>query len=60
MHPIIEAGIMKTRTRPGRTAGRTRCVWRGLPDRAAGALRTAAAAAWSSALADPHRQSPAG
>ena len=36
MHPIIEAGIMKTRTRPGRTAGRTRCVWRGLPDRAAG------------------------
>jgi hypothetical protein len=36
MHPIIEAGIMKTRTRPRRTAGRTRLVWRGLPDRAAG------------------------
>jgi hypothetical protein len=36
MHPIIEAGIMKTRTRPGRTAGRARLVWRGLPDRAAG------------------------
>ena len=36
MHPIIEAGIMKTRTRPRRTAGRARLVWRGLPDRAAG------------------------
>ena len=36
MHPIIEAGIMKTRTRPRRTAGRTRLVWRGLPGRAAG------------------------
>lgn len=36
MHPIIEAGIMKTRTRPGRTAGRARLVWRGLRDRAAG------------------------
>jgi hypothetical protein len=24
MHPIIEAGIMKTRTRPRRTAGRAR------------------------------------
>src|SRR5579862_9388711 len=36
MHPIIEAGIMKTRTRPGRTAGRARLVCRGLPDRAAG------------------------
>jgi hypothetical protein len=36
MHPIIEAGIMKTRIRPRRTAGRTGLVWRGLPDRAAG------------------------
>ena len=36
MHPIIEAEIMKTRTRPRRTAGRTRLVWRGPPDRAAG------------------------
>ncbi len=36
MHPIIEAGIMKTRTRRRRTAGRARLVWRGLPDRAAG------------------------
>src|SRR5580693_10338171 len=36
MHPIIEAGMMKTRTRPRRTAGRARLVWRGLPDRAAG------------------------
>src|SRR5579863_8052394 len=36
MHPIIEAGIMKARTRPRRTAGRTRLVWRGPPDRAAG------------------------
>ena len=36
MHPIIEAGIMKTRTRPRRTAGRTRLVWHGPPDRAAG------------------------
>jgi hypothetical protein len=36
MHPIIEAGIMKTRTRPRRTAGRARLVWRGLPDRATG------------------------
>lgn len=34
MHPIIEAEIMKTRTRPRRTTGRTRLVWRGLPDRA--------------------------
>jgi len=36
MHPIIEAGIMKTRTRPRRTAARTRLVWRGPRDRAAG------------------------
>ena len=36
MHPIIEAGIIKTRTGPRRTAGRARLVWRGLPDRAAG------------------------
>jgi hypothetical protein len=35
MHPIIEAGIMKARTRPRRTAGRARLVW-GPPDRAAG------------------------
>ena len=35
MHPIIEAGIMKARTRPRRTGGRTRLVWRGPPDRAA-------------------------
>ncbi|MFY9776884.1 MAG: hypothetical protein WAK28_20135 [Trebonia sp.] len=28
MHPIIEAEIMMTRTRPRRTAGRTRLVWR--------------------------------
>ena len=39
MHPIIEAEIMKTRTRPRRTTGRARLVWRGPPDRAAGALR---------------------
>jgi hypothetical protein len=39
MHPIIEAEIMKTRTRPRRTAGRTRLVWRGPPDRARRALR---------------------
>jgi hypothetical protein len=36
MHPIIEAGIMKTRTRLRRTGGGTRLVWRGPPDRAAG------------------------
>ena len=41
MHPIIEAGIMKTRTRPRRTAGRTRLVWRGLPDRPPGAAAAA-------------------
>ena len=35
MDPIIEAGMMKTRTRPGSTAGRARLVWRGPPDRAA-------------------------
>ena len=34
MHPIIEAEIMKTRTMPRRTPGRTRLVWRGLPGRA--------------------------
>ena len=39
MHPIIEAGIMMTRTRPRRNAGRARLVWgrrTGPPDRAAG------------------------
>jgi hypothetical protein len=36
MHPIIEAGIVKTRARPRRTGGRPGLVWRGLPDRAAG------------------------
>jgi hypothetical protein len=55
MHPIIEAGIMMTRTRPRRNAGRARLVW----GRRAGPPG-AAAAAWSSALADPRRQSSAG
>ena len=49
MHSMIEAGILKTRTRPGSTAGRAGLVWRGLPDRAAeaAAAAPAAAAAWS-------------
>jgi hypothetical protein len=45
MHPIIEAGIMKTRTRPRRTAGRTRLVWRGPPDRAEDQAAASAGAA---------------
>jgi hypothetical protein len=59
MHPIIEAGIMKTRTRPRRTAGRTRLVWRGAPDRAAGRCGCCACrgCSWSSALAG---RAPAG
>jgi hypothetical protein len=55
MHPIIEAGIMKTRTRPRRTAGRTRLVWRGPPDRAAGRCGRCASCAdpmWYEAGAD--------
>jgi hypothetical protein len=35
MHSIVEAEIMKARTRPRRTAGCTGLVWREPPDRAA-------------------------
>jgi hypothetical protein len=59
MHPIIGAGIMKTRTGPRRTAGRTGSSGAGRRTGPPGAAAAApaAAAAWSSALAG---RAPAG
>jgi hypothetical protein len=58
MQPIIEAGILKTRIRPRRTAGRTRLVWRGLPDRAAGRRGRCACRGWCLVFG-PGRSAPA-
>jgi hypothetical protein len=58
MHPIIGAGIMKTRTGAGRAAGRARLVWRGPPDRAGGRCgRCACRGCWL--VVGPGRSAPA-
>jgi hypothetical protein len=57
MHPIIEAGIMKTRTRPRRTAERTRLVWRG-PDPGQACRQGTARPAGGLAVQDRQQQAP--